>query len=207
MSFPILVIDATTFPDEYIWKYALPHGALPVAPTANIGTITTHWPGPLAGYYDTSGNAFGLTNDGYVFKITPAGGISIFLNPSVGTCNPGGIAIDTSNNLYVTSTVSGGIVKYTSSGAGPTTFATSTYFIDTIGIDANNLYVAYANNTVTAENNGATTRYITNNTGWNYSPGNVFTAYGVNGLAGDPKCVDTVIQSISDTPETMLARQ
>jgi len=129
---------------------------------------------PTAMAIDGNGDLFvGDSGDGTIWKITPSGTMSLF-DPSGG--NVGGMACDSSGNLYVSAFGNYGgnngvIVKFTPSGS-PSVFATG--LSDPMGLafdSQGNLYVAN-------HNNNAIEKFGTNGVG------SVFVSSGLNQPSG-----------------------
>lgn len=127
-SLPIAVLNGLNLlPDLFRWTLPLT-GALPLA--ANSTYNPTGWGAshqPLWMCTDFSGNIYLLNIYGKIDKITPSNVQTTIVGEGAFGSAGTAIAVDPSGNIYVLNTSGGGgtfIKKYTSAGAGPTTFAT-----------------------------------------------------------------------------------
>lgn len=129
-SLPISILsqDGTvpTANEIYTWNLPLT-GGLPLAPNSTF--IMSNWgPGHLPKWMctDAAGNTYQINQYGRIDKVTPSN-VEATLVAEVGSFLGAQVActVDSSGNIFAFGRQSGGtgsIIKYTSAGAGPTTF-------------------------------------------------------------------------------------
>ncbi len=90
---------------------------------------------------DLQGNIYAGTGDeGKIFKITPAGDVSLFFDsPEIGIIS---LAVDAENNLYAGSTPDGLIYKVTPEGNAATYFMTGEHYVWSLVFGADNVLYA-----------------------------------------------------------------
>ncbi|MFI5136861.1 MAG: putative Ig domain-containing protein [Sphingobacteriales bacterium] len=177
-----------------------------------LGTfgVTGYMTHPLRIVFDSSGNAYVLNvsgGTGVVYKFSSTGAYVATLNPRGGTGFISGfaIAIDASNNLFVSETGNGNVYEFTTAGVSSNTIAITGGNPEGIVTDpSGNFYVVGRGNRAVYKYNAAGTLISTVVTGLNTpyglaidGSGNLYVGDSGTGLVSEYNASGTLITSIS----------